>query len=190
MADAPRSHAKRILTAITRVARGRADGLALFGNTPQSFLASLAPQLAFPLVGGLMMMAGGGGLRALTDLLASLCLLLAPQVLSFELARWWQREAAWCRFATAFNWCQWILPVLGLVLLMVANRAVALGVSPAIARAALIGALGCYGMWLHWFLARMALGLSAGRSALFVVCVNVGTLLIVVLPRLLVQETP
>ena len=72
----------------------------------------------FPLVGGALMLLGGGGLDALSDLLATLCALLAPPVLSFEVARLWGREAAWLRFATAFNWCQWV-PVFASLLLLV-----------------------------------------------------------------------
>src|ERR1700744_2339459 len=97
---------RNVVIGVLRVARGRADGMAQFGATRDAFLASLAPLIAFPLVGGVLMMLGGGGLDALTDLLATLCALLAPPVLSFEVARWWRREAEWLRFATAFNWCQ------------------------------------------------------------------------------------
>ena len=82
-----------------------------FGATREAFLASLAPLIAFPLVGGVLMLLGGGGLAALSDLLATLCALLAPPVLSFEVARLWGRQDAWLRFATAFNWCQWAIPV-------------------------------------------------------------------------------
>jgi len=40
------------------------------------------------------------------------------------------------------------------------------------------------GIWLHWFLARRALELSAARAALFVACVNLATAAIVVGPQL------
>ena len=73
-----------IVVGIVRLARGRADGLRQFGATREAFLASLAPLIAFPLVGGVLMLLGGGGLDALGDLLATLCALLAPPVLSFE----------------------------------------------------------------------------------------------------------
>ena len=49
---------------------------------------------------------------AIADLLATVAVLLAPPVLSFEFARLWGRQDHWLRFATAFNWCQWLLPVL------------------------------------------------------------------------------
>jgi hypothetical protein len=187
MADAPhlpRSNALRILLAISRVARGRSDGLGLFGNTPQSFLASLAPQLAFPIVGGAMMLAGGGGLLVIRDLLSTLCLLLAPQVLSYELARLWRRDAAWFRFATAFNWCQWVLPALGLAVLLVLG-VVMPNADPRVTAPVLIFTVGSYGLWLHWFVSRKALGLSIVRAILFVLGVNLGTVILLIVPRVL-----
>ena len=54
-----------ILVGIFRLARGRADGLGQFGATREAFLASLAPLIAFPLVGGVLMILGGGGLDIL-----------------------------------------------------------------------------------------------------------------------------
>src|SRR5262245_55634138 len=89
-----------IVVGVMRLARGRVDGFQQFGATRDSFLASLAPLLAFPLVGGVLMLAGGGGLSALADVLATVCALVAPPVLSYEVARLWGREAAWLRFAT------------------------------------------------------------------------------------------
>ena len=107
------------------------------------------------------MLMGGGGIGALSDLLATLCALIAPPVLSFEIARLWHREAAWLRFATAFNWCQWAIPVLGSMLLLALGMLVAVGLPRNAARGlALLGLVG-YGLWLHWFLARHGLGLVA-----------------------------
>jgi hypothetical protein len=187
MTRPPRNSRARpnILVGILRVARGRRDGLTQFGSTPQAFLASLAPLVAFPLVGGVMMVASGAGVQALTDLFATACALLAPPALSFELARFWGREAHWLRFATAFNWCQWILPLVGSALLIVLSTAIAVGLSEHAASVALIIGLGCYALWMHCFLARYGLDLPAGRAALLVLGVNLVTVLLVVGPRLL-----
>ena len=121
----------------------------------------------------------------LADLLATLCALLAPPVLSFELARLWGRQNAWLRFATAFNWCQWVIPVIGTLLLVVLGTLAALGLPRTVASAALVLGLVSYGLWLHWFLARHGLGLSRVRAALLVLGVNFGTVLLVLGPRLL-----
>ena len=172
-----------------RLARGRVDGFSQFGATRESFLASLAPLIAFPLVGGVLMLLGGGGIGALSDLLATLCALMAPPVLSFEIARLWHRDAAWLRFATAFNWCQWAIPVLGSMLLLALGMLVALGLPRDTARGlALLGLVG-YGLWLHWFIARHGLGLSRFRAAVLVLGVNLATVVIVVGPRLLALAT-
>jgi len=180
------SRAKNILFGIIRVATGRADGIAQFGDTREAFLASLAPLLAFPLVGTLLMLAQGEGLAALSDLLATFCALLAPAVLSYEAARLWGRAAAWTRFAVAFNWCQWAIPVLAVLLAVLAGVLLALGVPSEAGVVLVVGGLGGYGLWLHWFLARNGLGLSASRAALLVVGVNLVTIVLVLTPRLLV----
>jgi hypothetical protein len=172
-----------ILLGIARVARGKADGMRQFGATRESFLASLAPLIAFPLVGGLLMLLSGGGLDTVSDLLMSLTALLAPPVLSFEIARLWRREAHWLRFATAFNWCQWAIPVLGSLLLMVLGMTMTLGLPAQAARLIAVVLLGGYALWLHWFIARHGLELPAMRAAALVLVVNLATVALVVLPR-------
>jgi hypothetical protein len=174
-----------VMVGIARLARGRADGLGQFGATRDAFLVSLAPLIAFPLVGGVLMLLGGGGLGALADLLATLCALLAPPVLSFEVARLWGREAAWLRFATAFNWCQWVIPVYGAVLLLVFAVLIGLGLQRELARAGAVFGIIAYGLWLHWFVTRHGLGLSGLRAALLVFGVNLGTVVLVLGPRMI-----
>ncbi len=178
-----------IVVGIMRLARGRADGMLQFGTTREAFLSSLAPLIAFPLVGGVLMLLGGGGFAALSDLFATLCALVAPPVLSFEVARLWGRQAAWLRFATAFNWCQWAIPVLGSALLLVFGIMIGLGLPQHTARWMVVLGLVSYGMWLHWFLARHGMNLSTIRAAVLVVGVNVVTVLIVIGPRVLALAT-
>ena len=173
-----------ILLGIVRLARGKADGISQFGATRESFLASFAPLVAFPLVGSVLMLLGGGGLDALSDLLMSLTALLAPPALSFEIAHLWGRDAQWLRFATAFNWCQWAIPALGSLLLMVLGMLMALGLPGQAARTIAVILLGGYALWLHWFIARLGLELSAVRAAVLVLVVNTATVALVILPRL------
>jgi hypothetical protein len=174
-----------IVLGIARLARGRVDGLRQFGATRDAFLVSLAPLIAFPLVGSVLMLLGGGGLAAVSGLLATLCALLAPPVLSFEVARLWGREAAWLRFATAFNWCQWVIPVIGSVLLVVVGILIGLGLPRAVAHIGVVFGIVAYGLWLHWFVVRHGLGLSGLRAALMVLAVNLGTVIIVLGPHML-----
>ena len=184
MSDRTRRQRPRfILLGIAQLARGKADGLTQFGATRESFLASLAPLVAFPLVGSMLMLLDGGGLGSVSDLLMSLTALLAPPVLSFEVARLWGKEASWLHFATAFNWCQWAIPVLGSLLLMVLGALMTLGLPAQAARLIAVILLAGYALWLHWFIARHGLGLSAVRAAILVLVVNFATVALVVSPR-------
>ena len=174
-----------VLHGLLLLARGRAAGLTQFADTQEAFLASLAPLIAFPLVGAGFVLAGGDPLGAARDFLATLCALLAPPVLSHFVAARWNREAQWMRYAVAFNWCQWAIPVVAAVLMLGMTMAIATGVPASAAGVAMIGALIGYGLWLHWFLAVRALQLGAGRAVLLVVLVNVGTGLLVLVPNVL-----
>jgi hypothetical protein len=177
-----------VIVGILRVARGRADGIACFGSSPQAFLSSLAPLIAFPLVGAILAMFAEGPRRSLTGLAMTVCALLTPAVVSHELARFWQRSEAWPRFATAFNWCEWILPVLACLIMVPLSVAIGAGMSETAASLVLVGCLGLYGLWLHWFLARKALKLSVFRAVVLVVLVNLGTAVAVMGPRLLAND--
>nr|WP_294527234.1 hypothetical protein [uncultured Rhodopila sp.] len=174
-----------VLVGIWRIARGRADGVGCFGATPRAFLFSLAPLLAFPTVGAVLAVFSDGPRRALTGLGMTLCALLLPPVLSFELARFWNRPDAWLRFATAFNWCQWILLALACLGMVAMSLAIDAGVDESSANQAMLIGLGCYGIWMQWFLASKALSLPAARAMLFVILVNVGTFLVVAVPMAL-----
>ena len=174
--------ALRPLRGMLRLARGRVDGLAEFGDTPQAFLASLAPLLAFPIVGALLLLASDGPVKALATLLVTLVVQLAPAVLSHALARRWGRDEAWMRYATAFNWCQWALPLAAMALLIVLQAGMQMGLPEDVADAALLAGLGAYGLWLNWLLARHGLRLSGGRAALLVAATNLGTVLLVAGP--------
>jgi hypothetical protein len=179
---------KSVIVGILRIARGRADGIDFFGSSPQAFLSSLAPLVAFPLVGAILGMFSEGPRSALTGLAMTVCALLTPAVVSYELARIWKRSEAWARFATAFNWCEWILPVLACLVMVPLSVAISAGMSEATASLVLVGCLGLYGLWIHWFLARKALGLSGFRAVALVFLVNLGTAVVVMGPRLLAND--
>lgn len=180
---------QRILIGILRIARGRADGIGCFGATPRDFMASLTPLLAFPIVGAVLAMFSEGPRQALTGLGMTLCALLAPAVLSYELARLWKRTDTWMRFATAFNWCEWILPLVACLAMVPLTLAMSAGLDQDTASKALVIGLGCYGFWLQWFLASKALSLSGLRAAIFVVLVNLGTCLAVIGPSALAPNS-
>jgi hypothetical protein len=177
-----------IIVGILRIARGRADGVGCFGSSPQAFLSSLAPLIAFPLVGAVLGLFSDGPRSALTGLAMTVCALLTPAVVSYELARIWKRSDAWARFATAFNWCEWILPVLACVVMVPLSLAISAGMSETAASLVLVSCLGLYGLWVHWFLARKALALSGFRAVVLVFLVNLGTAVVVLGPRLLAND--
>jgi hypothetical protein len=179
---------KSVIVGIMRIARGRADGIDFFGASAQSYLSSLAPLVAFPLVGAVMAIYSDGPRQALTDLAMMLCALLTPAVVSYELARIWKRDDAWLRFATVFNWCEWILPILACLLVVPLSLGIVLGLNESTAGSLWVGCLGLYGIWLHWFLARNALALSGFRAAMLVLVVNFGTILTVMGPRFLADR--
>ena len=166
-----------------QIAVGRAAGLAKFGDSPQAFLASLAPLVAFPLVGTLFLLARESVAEALTTFLLTLVSQLAPAVLSHALAVRWDREGAWLRYATAFNWCQWAIPAAAFVFLLGLQMFDGAGLDVQTASNLLLLVLACYGIFLHWFLARHGLSLGPGRAILLVVLVNAGTVGLVLGPR-------
>ena len=171
-----------VLLGILLVARGRAEGLRQFGDTPQSVLAALAPLLAFLLVGVVLGLLGRNR-QAVTDAIGVAVGLLGPLVLSFELARRWDRAAQWRRFATAFCWCQWAAPMVMAVVLVLMAILMAAGVSGTAAAGTAVAMLFAYGLWLNWFLARHALALTGWRAAAMVAMVNVATVMLILIPQ-------
>ena len=173
------------LLGIIRLARFDARGMAEFGDTTQAFLSSLAPLIAFPLVGAGLLLVQGSGLDALVEFLGTLCALLAPPVFSHLFAKAWRRDRDWLRYATAFNWCQWAVPVALLLLLALAGVLIGLGLPNRIAAFIALGGVGLYALALHWFVARTGLRLSILRAVVLVLGVNIATAILVVVPVLL-----
>jgi hypothetical protein len=180
-----RESIRNALLGVVLIARGRREGMEQFGATRDAFLASLAPLIAFPLVGSGLLLAAGYGWQALEDFLATLCAVLAPSVLSQAFARVWKREAAWLHYATAFNWCQWAVPVVGMLILLILGLLLDAGLSEDAATLAFVASLGTYAFWLHWFITRHGLKLGPWQSALLVAVVNGGTGLLAFAPQLL-----
>ncbi|HTU55249.1 MAG TPA: hypothetical protein VMF62_14890 [Acetobacteraceae bacterium] len=181
----PRGGPPALVLGIALIARGRAEGFAHFGATPQAFLASLAPLIAFPLVGGLLLALNGEAHAGIVSFLETISVLLAQPVISELIAARWGKGDRWLRYATAFNWCQWIIPVLGSLLIVVIGLLITMGMPSGWGLPALLGGLGGYGLWLQWFLARHGLDLTNLRAFVLVVLVNLGTAALVLVPRLL-----
>lgn len=183
-----------VFAGFLRLLRGDAAGIMQFGHTPRAFLLSLVPLIALPLVVAIATLASGAFLRGISDLAAAVCVLLLPPVISHVLAKRWNREAPWLRFATAFNWCQFGLSVLCMALLIglgivFGSAGAAPGSGGVVAVVALLclGIIG-YGLWLHWFVARWGLGVSGGRAALVVVATYAGTFTILIVRGVLLID--
>jgi hypothetical protein len=177
-----RGRGRSIWRGIARLARFDGDGLREFGDTPQAFVNSLAPLLAFPLVGGAMTLLGGGPHGAFANILASIIALLAPPVLSHLLASLWRREALWVRYAVAFNWCE--AAVFLTVVLLLALSAGRFAIDGA------IWILPAFIYWavLHGFVAKRALRISVVRAVVMVVFVNFGSFVLMALPVALLSS--
>ena len=176
---------RHVLLGIVQLALLRAEGMRQFGDTPQSFLASLAPLLAFPLVGAVLDVISGAGPDDLAALLGGLVALLAPPVLSEAMAGLLGRQREWLRYATAFNWSRWaMLLALGAALMLMGTLA-ALGLGDRAAVSLGVLAVLAYSVMLDWFVARVGLRLSPWRAVLVVAVVNIGAALLSIGPRLL-----
>ena len=188
------SPAKCIYKGVFFLATGRAAGMDYFASAPERFVASLAPLVMLPLIAAVLfvfgLLAQGTGQEALVDSLVdslgSLCAMLVPPVLSFEIASRWGRSALWLRFATAGNWCQWALVPVVVVLALLVGALGAIGLPDGAATVLLVAGAYGYGLWLNWFVARAGLDLSGRHAALLVAAVNLATIVLVVVPRLLV----
>jgi hypothetical protein len=185
MTSAPRGTRPPILRGMLLIARGQARGLNCFRDSPQAFLYSLMPGLGILAGAVIERMAEGAGIAAIDEIPATLCVLLAPSVLSYELARFWGREAFWNRYIVAFNWCQWLLPMIGLLLILLLAVARSAGLTGERGILIMFVCLALYALWLNWFLARHGLALSAWRAAGLVAAVNFGTVVIILGPTIL-----
>ncbi len=173
------------LAGVRRLLGFDAGGLEEFGDGVQDFYNSLAPLLAFPVASALLGLLGGRIGDGLTGLAGGIVAVLAPAVISAALARIWGREAAWLRYAVAHDWCQ---AAMTLIMLIAAPLAVALAVAGAATGVLALGAIAAlfvYWLVLSGFIAMRGLSLSAGRAALLVAAVNLGTGVLVLAPQLL-----
>lgn len=178
---------RRVLRGIFLLARGRTEGFDEFGNEASDVVGSLVPLAALAAAAGVMSLLAGHGADALTDTAMLAVAMLAPSVVSHALANAAGRGALWPRFIATFNWCQWVLPVVGLMILLAVSVLATLGMPQmTAAQIALFSLLG-YALWLQWFLARNALSLQAGPAALMVLMINAASAGFMFVPRWLAR---
>ena len=145
------------------LARGEKSGIEDFANTMDGFTASLAPLIAFPLVGAGISAFGGQWQLAVMGLLSRLCAVLALPLITHEFARRTGRESLWLRTATALDWSFWMLIPLLFLAAFAGALLVEAGLSMAMAEYIALGLMGAYLLWYHWFIVRTGLGLGGRR---------------------------
>jgi len=167
-----RRNAGSILRGIVLLARGRAAGMLEFGNTPDALTASLAPLIAFPLVGSAMIAISGQPGMAALAFLSRLCGVLVLPVITHAYAKITGRGEFWLCTATALNWSFWILIPLLLVAAFIGALLVTAGMNETRAEEIVIVLLAIYMLWLHWFIIRTGLRLSLWLAAGLVLMSN------------------
>lgn len=173
-----------VLRGMLQLAIWRAAGIQAFTGSKQAFLNSLAPLLAMPVVGFLLLAVQGKLLDAVSNLLLAVVILLAPVAASHLVAKWWRREGLWLRFAVALNWCQWVITAVAMLMMAAAGVAVQAGVPQQIALLVLVvGCLG-YAISLQVFLAHVGLAMSRARAIGFVLLFNLAAAVLVLVPAL------
>lgn len=173
-----------ILRGMGQLARLRGAGVEQFPATRQAFFNSLAPWLALPLVGGVLLLLDGQLRAAVGNLLFAAVALLGPAVVSHGLARWWGRGSRWLRYAIAFNWCQWVITAVGLAALAVAGIATEAGLPRNAVLIVLSLGFMAYAMAVQITVASAGLAITKLRATGFIVLVNLAALLLVLLPQL------
>jgi hypothetical protein len=158
---------------ILLLGRGRATGMKEFGNSSDALTASLAPLIAFPLVGSVMIGIGGQPGLAAIAFLSRLCGVLVLPVITQAYARLFKRDATWLSTAAALNWSFWILIPLLLAAAFLGALLVTAGVTQPHAETIVILLLAIYMLWLHWFIARTGLQLSGWAAAGLVILSNI-----------------
>ncbi len=158
-----------ILRGLFLMARGAKSGIKEFDNTMDAFTASLAPLIAFPLVGAGVFSIGWAMAARPRRFLSHLCAVLALPLITHEFARRTGREALWLRTATALDWSFWLLEPLLFVAAVAGAVFVQFGLPLISAEYIALGLMAGYLFWYHWFIVRTGLVLGRGAGGVLVV---------------------
>jgi hypothetical protein len=172
------------------LARGKAAGIKEFGNSMDSMTASLAPLIAFPMVGAAITAINGQPKLAAIAFLARLCAVLALPVITYEFARLTKRDSLWLRTTTALDWSFWIIIPLLLIAGFTGAGLVSAGLDIKYAEYAALALLIAYLLWLQWFTIRTGLNLSWPQAALLTLLNAATVAALSVAPALIFQVMP
>lgn len=174
--------------ALVRLALLRRDALDGFPAGRAGLLQALAPWIAVTLVSTVVLAAGGTFGEATRDLLGAAIPVLAPLVISHVLAARWEREEQWWRYAVAFTWAQWLMPLVFVATLLGMGFLSALGLPGDTVRILGAAAMLTYLVAVQWLLTRGGLALSSARSVVMILAVHLGTGLLLLGPLLLLSR--
>lgn len=176
-----------IVRGLFLLARGKAEGIKEFGASMDNFTASLAPLIAFPLVGAAILAMEGDWKFALVSFFSRMCAVLLLPLMVYEFARRLGREALWLRAASALNWSFWmILPVLFIAAFLGALL-VQFGVAMQEAEYFVLGFAGGYLLWYRWVIVKAGLALSSAQAVGFVAVSSVLIGALTVVPVLIMK---
>lgn len=182
--DRSRRPPGNLLRGMLRLAIGKTDGFTEIGNTTAAFSASIAPLIAFPLVGAVLLGLQDHWLLATSLLLSRLCGVLAqPVIVEFASGRIGRRDT-WLATSTALNWSIWLIFPLIPAGVLLSGALIAAGVSQEVALAATISLVGAYMLWLQWFILRTGLRTGPWRAAGLLVATNLAIALLYLVPYL------
>lgn len=171
-----------ILPGIGKLACGNAKGIDEFSASTESFTASLAPLIAFPLVGAVVTGLAGNWKLAVIGFLSRLCAVLVLPVITYEFSRLFDRQGQWLRTATALNWCFWLVLPAVLVAAVLGSVAVKFGLSLPVIEVGVLGLVGLYLLWNRWFVLKSGLKISGWRAFLILLASVIITAVISLLP--------
>jgi hypothetical protein len=171
-----------ILQGLFKLARGNAKGIEEFSGTKEAFSASLAPLIAFPLVGAMITAAGGDWKTAILGALSRLCAVLTLPLITYEFSKLFGKTNLWLRTATALNWCFWlVLPAIFLAALL-GSFFVQFGLPLIRAEKVVLELVAFYLLWNRWFVFKAGLQLNIWRALLVLAVSLVATALFAVVP--------
>ena len=183
---------RNIVRGLLLLGRGRAEGFACFEGDRDAFLAGLSPPIGFLLVLAALLLMQRPTLPAVILLLALVCAVLLPPVITHAMARLWKRSEFWPRYATASLWSVWLILPAYLPAMLLTAILLQMGVSHAAAGRLMVLLLGAYLLWLQWFMAWKGLSISRFKAGLTVLALTIGSMLVgsLMQPLLPIVMTP
>lgn len=174
-----------IVRGLLLLARFDRSGIEEFGNSIPAFSASLAPLVAFPIVGAGLIASQGDYVTAAIVFLSRLSAVLMQPVATELGARLTGGHPRWLRTSTALNWSVWLLLPLVLIAALLGNVLMAMHVGERLATMIAIGASILYLLAIQWFVLRVGLRIKIWQALLILIGTNLAMLLVDALPYLL-----